>query len=129
MTIHNTGMMVADPRVFMLKNLGRDGLSEEPNGINTGSNSGYQAINIAVLAGAKRILLLGYDMKFTGGRSHSHNGHPVKMAEQAYRGYAKNFASMLPHLKRLGIEVVNCAPGSAITCFPVKAFEQCVRGS
>ncbi len=118
MTIENTGMMISDAAVFMLHNSGPDGLSEKPNAICTGCNGGYQAVNIAVLAGAKRILLVGYDMRFTGGRSHSHNGHPTRQPESAYARYAQSFKTMLPQLKRLGVEVVNCTPGSLIACFP-----------
>lgn len=116
-TIENTGMMIADPEVAMLHNFGQLGLSEQPNGIHTGSNSGYQAINLAVLAGAKRILLLGYDMKFDKGRAHAHNGHPATTSECQYLSYAKSFSTMIPFLDRLGVEVVNCTPGSAIQAF------------
>lgn len=126
-TIENSGMLVADPEVFMLHNdtarSGAGGLSEAPNAIRTGSNGGYQVINIATLAGAKRIGLVGYDMRYTGGRSHAHNGHPVKTPEGPYLQYARNFDSMLPQLKKMGIEVVNCTPGSALRCFPMGDLE------
>lgn len=121
-TIHGTGQMVKDPKIFMLRNhsektMDRSGLSEEPNGLRTGSNGGYQVINLAVLTGAKRILLLGYDMRFQGKRSHSHNGHAHQVPEAAYTGWARNFATMLPQLNRLGVGVINCSPGSAIQAF------------
>ena len=117
-TIDGTGMMVPDPAVFMLHNHGREGLSEQPNGLHTGMNGGYQAINLAVLAGARRVLLAGYDMRFPGGRSHSHNGHPHSHPEANYSLYASKYSSMLPQLGRLGVDVVNCTPGSAIDAFP-----------
>ncbi len=123
-TVFKTGKMVSDPSVFMMHFESLPGLSEKPNTLHTGSNSGYQAINLAVLAGAKRILLLGYDMRFQGAKSHSHNGHPVKHSESAYTGYARNFASMVPQLQRLGVEVINCSPSSAIGCFPRMPLEQ-----
>lgn len=120
-TIEPTGLSVADPEVSMLHNDNlrgeTKGLSEKPNALRTGSNGGYQAINLAVLAGAKRILLLGYDMKFDGKRSHWHAGHPEQTPEAAYRQYAQTFASMNPQLSRLGVDVVNCTPGSMIKAF------------
>lgn len=116
--------MVKDPGVFMLHNLGSDGLSEIPNGLHTGSNGGYQAINIAVLAGAKKILLLGYDMRFPDGKSHWHKGHPVKVPECRYLQYAKRFKSMLPQLQKLGVSLVNCTAGSAVTCFPFSTIDK-----
>ncbi len=117
-------MMVADPAVFMLHHTSEPGLSEKPNTLHTGSNSGYQAINLAFLAGARRILLLGCDMRFANGKSHAHNGHPHKHPESAYTGYARNFASMLPQLKKSGVEVVNCSMASAIGCFTKMLLEQ-----
>ena len=116
-TIENTGCMVRDAEVFMLHNYGHEGLSDNPNGLSTGSNGGYQAVNIAVLAGAAKILLTGYDMRFPGGKSHWHSGHPIKVGEDRYAQYARSYKTMLPQLAELGCEVVNCTPGSAITAF------------
>lgn len=121
-TIGDTGRMVADPNVFMLHNEtsasgNTGGLSERPNAIRTGTNSGFQVINVVTLAGAKRIALLGYDMRYHNGRSHSHNGHPLTQPEADYIGFAKKFSTMLPALEKLGITVVNCTPGSAIDAF------------
>lgn len=116
-SIFNTGLQIADPCVFLLRNSGREGLSLDPGGLHTGANSGYQAVNLAVLAGAKRILLVGYDMRYSAGKAHSHNGHPLVMPEAAYSQYAKKFSTMNPQLAKLGVEVINCTPGSAVTAF------------
>ena len=134
-TIENTGMMCSDPAVHMLHNAsargvgvsGAGGLSDEPNALCTGTNGGYQAINIATLAGAKKVLLIGYDMHFPGGRSHFHGGHPVKVPEDKYAQYAGYYKSMLPALARLGCEVVNCSPGSRITCFRFSTIAEELR--
>lgn len=121
-TIYGTGQMVKDPNIFMLQNESdagqKRGLSELPNALRTGANGGYQAINLAFLAGGNPIYLLGYDMRFHGKRSHSHNGHRHQVAEQAYLGWARNFQTMLPQLQRRGVTVVNCSPGTAIDAFP-----------
>lgn len=130
-TIENTGMMVADPTIHMLHNhsaagvgvSGNGGLSEVPNALCTGSNGGYQAVNLATLAGAAKVLLLGYDMRFPAGRSHWHGGHPVRTAEDLYSTYARSFQSMLPKLTKMGCEVVNCTPDSAIRCFRFSTLE------
>lgn len=110
--------------VLVLQNDGSEGLSERPDAIRTGQNSGYQAINIAVLAGAKRILLLGMDMRYVNGRTHAHNGHQVKHSESLYLQYAKNFRTLENPLKAIGVQVVNCTPGSAIKNFPFSTVEQ-----
>lgn len=116
--------MVRDENVFMLHNGGGDGLSNVANTIKTGSNSGYQAINIAVLAGAKRVLLVGYDMHFPGGKSHWHAGHPVRSDEGQYVTYAKRFSTMLDPLRAAQCEVVNCTPGSKIEAFRFSILEK-----
>jgi hypothetical protein len=95
------------------------GLSSDPTKVHAGLNSGYQCINIAYLAGAKRIVLLGFDMHFPGGVSHWHGGHPEKVPESNYTNlYAPQFDTMLPQLKAAGVEVWNCSPGSRLTAFP-----------
>ena len=56
-------------------------LSANPFGIKTARiehyrNSGGGAVSLAIARGAKRIILLGYDMQKTGGMSHWHGDHP-----------------------------------------------------
>ena len=118
-TIESTGQTVKpeEPGVHVLGNGGGSGFSDVPHMINTGSNSGFQVMNIAYLAGAKLILLLGYDMKFHGRLSHWHGDHPTKTPEVTYRNYAKRFASAVPQMNRAGVDVANCSPGSLIGNF------------
>ena len=52
------------PAIRMIENTGSDGLEPRPTGVRTGGSDGYQAINLAFHFGVKRIVLLGYDMKF-----------------------------------------------------------------
>ena len=126
-TIENTGMMISDPDVHMFRNGGREGLSEITNTLCTGSNSGYQALNLAVLAGAAKILLVGYDMSFPDGKSHSHNGHPVKVAETHYaRFYADAFKSTLHALTAAGVSVINCNPNSKLKAYPFGDLDACL---
>jgi hypothetical protein len=121
-----------DGRVFFLRNDGTEGLCESPTGIRTGNNSGYQALNIAFLSGAKRILLLGYDMTFDGKRSHSHNGHVQHTQESAYHAYAKRFNTMQIQLNAKGVEVINCSHSSKINCFkkePIESIQPATAGA
>lgn len=121
-TIQGSGSLVPDPEVHILHNYGTEGLSEVPNGLMTGCNSGYQAINIAYLSGAARILLLGYDMHFRGRQSHWHGGHPLRDPENHYAMYAKLFNSSLKQLRAANVEVINCCIDSLITAYPRRSF-------
>ncbi len=96
------------------------GLCEEPDGLRTGRNSGYQCINLAVHLGCKRIVLLGYDMKMAAdGASHWFGDHPVPTRANTYReAMLPHFASLVDPLKARGVEVINATRGSAIDCFP-----------
>lgn len=99
-------------------------LSEKPNGVVTGQNSGYQALNIAVLAGAARILLVGFDMKpADDGRMHWFGDHPVKTHASVFSVMVNNFDRLARRRGAGGPEIINCTPGSALACFPRSSLE------
>ena len=102
------------------------GLSMDPELLHTGSNSGFQVLNLAVLLGASRVLLLGYDMRITGERTHWHGDHPAGMTNPrpgTLAGWVTAFAGAVADLERLGVSCINCTPGSALTCFPMARLE------
>lgn len=104
--------------VLNLRNNGRDGLCLEPDGLCTGRNSGYQAINLAVHLGAKRILLLGYDMKRSGGKSHWFGEHQRGALTSPYQRFLEAFTTMQEPLRTLGVEVINCTRSTVLHTFP-----------
>lgn len=97
---------------------GLTGIDTEPGKIRQGNNSGYGAINLAIHFGAKRIFLLGFDMNFTDGRCHWHDGYPVINTEKTLKRMTAYFDTMVDPIKKLGVEVINLNPNSAIDCFP-----------
>ena len=82
-----------------------------------GSNSGYQAINLAFLMGATRIILLGYDMQKTGGRNHWFGDHPNGLVNGIDTHLVPNFTPLAEDLKAEGVEVINCTRETALTQF------------
>jgi|TARA_Y100000310_G_scaffold335800_2_gene418738 hypothetical protein len=101
----------------------KPGLSLDPLRIHQGANGGYQALNLAVLLGASRVLLLGFDMK----GAHFHQDHPSGLNnpdQQHYARWMENYQTTLPDLKRAGVEVINCTWGSALKCYPKKRLKQ-----
>ena len=110
-----------------IKNTGREGLETDPTGVRTGRNGGYQAINLAVHLGARRIVLLGYDMQFKDKKSHWHGGHPHKINDSIFKStMLPCFKTLVNPLKKLGIEVLNATPGSALKVFPMVELEEAV---
>ncbi len=109
---------VCRPGWQVIRNTGFEGLELEPKSLRTGFNGGYQAINLAVHLGAKRIVLLGFDMQAdAGGRYHWHPEHPDGKVSP-YAEFIAAFDTIVQPLKDAGVEVINCSPGSALTCFP-----------
>ena len=98
-----------------------DGLSSDPGYIHTGQNSGYQAINLAHLFGASRVILTGYDMKISkSGASHWFGDHPDGI-RSTYVRWLDNYRSIAAQGL---IEVINCTRDTALDMFPVKQLKQ-----
>lgn len=99
----------------------KHGLSFDPNVIHYGGNSGFQALNIAVLSGARRVVLLGYNMSAPDDKPvHWFGDHPAGLStNRSYPNYVKNFDRAAKQLLARKIEVVNATPNSALQCFPV----------
>lgn len=89
--------------------------------IHTGGNGGHAAVNLAFLWGARRIILLGYDMKLgPNGERHYHADHPAPCIQtQLFEAWIRRFESTAKDLKRMGVEVLNTTPGSALPWFPM----------
>lgn len=88
-------------------------LSIDPRYV-AGTDSGANAINLAVHFGARRIVLLGFDMK----PGHWHEDHPHPTAASIYTThFLPHYARMAPALRAQGIEVINTSMDSALTCF------------
>lgn len=95
------------------------GLSHDPS-IVAGWCGGSNAINLAYLFGATRIILLGFDM--TGGNFH--NEHRVDTIEDFYKAkFIPAIELMAKHLGQAGIEVINANPSSQLKCFPIVNFD------
>lgn len=120
-TIENSGANVTDARVHMLRNKTHPehsmGLSLDPRALVTGRNSGFQSLNLAVLAGARRVILLGFDGR-AGAASHWHGGHPRPTPSAVYAYYRQAMSAAAQALLEAGVEVLNASPGSAIDSFP-----------
>lgn len=112
---------VRDSAVKHLRNAGKTGLSLRPDGLCHGTNSGYQAMNLAVLFGVSRIVLLGFDMHTDGEATHWHAGHGRPAAEVDHKlskVFVPNFQKLVEPLAMAGVQVLNATPGSALTYWP-----------
>ncbi|MBI4291317.1 MAG: hypothetical protein HY661_07560 [Betaproteobacteria bacterium] len=121
-SIQGTGKNADEP-IHLLRN--RDhpcysvGLSLDPGALVTGRHGGWQALNLAVLAGAKVGILLGIDGRPSPeGKTHWHGGHARATPAASYGQYRQAWSAGEDALKAAGVSVLNASPGSAIESFP-----------
>lgn len=81
-------------------------------------NSGANAVSLAITAGAREVLLLGFDCQRTGGQSHWHGDHPNKLSNARSLGeWPSIFKRLADYAKRKEVRVVNCSRQTALKCF------------
>ena len=94
------------------------GLSTNRTLIHFGSNSGYQVLNLALLYGCQRFVLVGYNMNAHGGAKHFFGEHPQPMARgTSFPTFIQHFATIGPPWRE---RIINCTEHSSLDCF-VKA--------
>lgn len=97
-----------------------DRLSLEPGTVGGGSNSGFQALNLAVQSGSKLILLVGFDLTTRYG-AHWYGRNRWMGAnnpdEVTVKGWRDAFECSLPLLVGLGVKVYNASDVSELKAF------------
>jgi hypothetical protein len=101
------------------------------NSIGGGGNSGFQALNMAVLLfGARNFALVGFDMHDRGGKHwYGRNIWPQANNPQQsnFSRWMRAFDAALPKLTSIGAVVVNCSQGSALKTFPFQSIENALK--
>lgn len=112
--------------VKVLRKSSKFGLEDAKDGLCHGNNSGYAAINLAYLLGAKRIVLLGYDMRNEGSKGHYHDGYPVPVTgDNIYKDqFIPGFQILADLLKEKKIEVYNASINSSLKVWQRISFNQ-----
>lgn len=112
--------------VHHIRYSGIGGFDPNPAFIRTGSNSAYQALHIAIHAGAKKVILLGVDMSDKKG-GHWHKEHPIPLrttAPDLFARWIKAFEELAKCLKGHDVDIVNCSPSSALLAFRKSSLEK-----
>jgi len=109
---------------FVRRDEARFGLSVEQDTICWNRGCGGAAINLAYLLGARRIVLLGFDMRMVEGKHNWHDNHKHEERPKIYQN------SMVPFLKPMsdamkvtGLQIVNCTPKSALNVFTLESLD------
>jgi hypothetical protein len=113
-------------RCRYVRSTDRKGLGDERVHLN--GNSGAQALNLAVLFGAKRIVLLGFDMRDVKGRAHWFGQHPAPLVQvQQYAEWLHKFKAVAEDAHAMNVEVTNCTPESALKWFETGELGEVLR--
>lgn len=127
-SVQDTHKMPPPHWVETLKMSGVSGFDPDPQCVRTGNNSGYQALHVAVQAGAKRVLLFGFDMR--GAHWHGEHEAPLKNpTPNSFDSWIREFTTLARILKEMDVEVINCSVDSAMKCFPIVPMEQAFEAS
>lgn len=104
--------------VIKLTDSKHTGLAKRWPNIATGKNGGHQAVNLAYHLGAKKIIVVGYDMQWTDDKVHWFGKHkkPLKNPGRSLMiQWKRNFEGLARALDAEGIEVINCSRQTAIS--------------
>jgi len=99
------------------------GIEARPTYVAWNGCSGSSAINFAYHLGARRVVLLGFDMRRVDGKTNWHNDHPSP-DKNPYARFLQHYPRIAKDAEGLGLEIVNCTPGSAIDQFPIMTLEE-----
>lgn len=95
--------------------------------IGHGGNSGFQALNLVLQFGVRRIALVGFDMNDKDG-VHWHEPHKgTNPNRDVFARWRAALESEAETLAKIGVEVVNVSPGSAIIAFQKMTIAEAVE--
>ncbi len=112
------------PDVTYLRPCNEPGLSQDPATINVGGTSGFGALNLAYLKGARRIFLVGFD--YLPSTTHwfpNYKWAPVPVGD-LFPLWAQKFNAAVKQLQAAGVTVFNVGLTSSITAFDKVSYQQ-----
>jgi hypothetical protein len=96
------------------------------NGLGWNSNTGASAVNLALILGAKRVFLLGFDCKLTNGDSNWHINDLDEPQKSVYIRFKTGFEQVKNALPKVfpGTEIINVSDVSDLKVFPIIGMEE-----
>lgn len=101
------------------------GLSKQPKYVSWNGSSGASAINLAYHLGAKKVVLVGFDMRRVDGKKNFHSDHK-EADHDPFGRHLRAFPKIAPAASQLGLTIINATPGSAIPQFPIMSLEEAI---
>jgi hypothetical protein len=113
-----------------------DGLSTDPGYIHLHHGAGPQLVNLAYHYGCRKMILIGWDMRYHGKNNrynyekrHFFGEYPAELQHWPQTGPDGELTGLIKEMETIkpadyGIEIINCTPGSAMKCFPEKSLDE-----
>ena len=91
------------------------GIGTTFNDIRNGANSGFSALQIALIKGYKTIKLLGIDLATNGPVTHYHNAYSG-IKDGFLANFIKHFREAIPHINKIypDVKLISCSPISKL---------------
>lgn len=85
-----------------------------------GGNTGYSAINLALILGARRVFLLGFDMKRVKRKTNWHDQNVGVPNDASYHRFIQGFEQSVELFAKVfpEREIINITPDSELNVFP-----------
>lgn len=95
-----------------------------PDQLKTFQNSGAGCISLAVLSGAEKVIMLGYDCQKTDGKAHWHGDHPPTLGNAgAINKWPAKFHQLAAHVAGKAT-IINASRVTALDMFDRQPLEQ-----
>ena len=102
------------------------GFSFDSDVINYGDNSGFQAINLALLLGSTYIVLIGFDMSAKQGTHFFGDYKNGLTNNDEYERWIPEFDAAANNLPPY-TKIINATPGTALHSFPEMTLERAIE--
>ncbi len=113
-----------------LLTLRREATGLHHDALGWGGCTGCSAINLALLLGAKRVFLLGFDLAVRDGKTNWHDQNISRPTEASYVRFQKGFAAIAQRLPKVfpGTAIYNCGEESRLDVFPKMSLLEALNG-
>lgn len=88
------------------------------------ASSGHIAACLAAVMGAAKLILVGFECREINGRTHGHDDYRQQDVSTYSERFLPGWKALSAVFARMGVEVVNATPESAIKDFPFVPFAQ-----
>ena len=125
------------PGVNYIKEVWEDGLSTKPDTVHAHHGTSAQLVNLALHYGCRVMLLVGWDMRYPGklddrnyvAKRHYFGEYPTELQHWPRTGPQGELSGLIKEMETIhpgdyGIEIINCTPDSAMTCFPMMDLDE-----